>query len=128
MKCITLIVLVLRCWNARPHDQPPGWTEGNNRALQIVTDADEADVASPYHHPARDSIIAADAAGLPVKTFRHPKRFSLRAVWEPARMQPDQPSSPLTSLFSQAACLARPQSPMRDGNNNGVFDPGETLW
>ena len=39
-----------------------GFAEGNNRALQIVTDAMKLDVASPTITQARDSIIAADVA------------------------------------------------------------------
>ena len=40
-----------------------GWSVGNQRALQIVTDAMKLDVSSPTILQARDSIIAADNAG-----------------------------------------------------------------
>ena len=40
-----------------------GWAVGNQRALQIVTDAMKLDVSSPTILQARDTIIAADNAG-----------------------------------------------------------------
>jgi hypothetical protein len=40
-----------------------GWAAGNQRALQIVTDAMKLDVSSPTILQARDTIIAADNAG-----------------------------------------------------------------
>src|SRR5262249_56402640 len=40
-----------------------GWAVGNQRALQLVTDAMKLDPVNPTPTQARDSILLADAAG-----------------------------------------------------------------
>lgn len=102
-----------------------GWAVGNNRALQIVTDAMKLDVASPTIIQARDSIIAADNAGyggVDVVDIRN--GFATRGAGAGASVSG-------TSTVVESFAPAEVPGPITFsdvlGNNNGVAEPGEDL-
>jgi hypothetical protein len=102
-----------------------GWAVGNDRALQIVTDAMKLDVVSPTIIQARDSIIAADNAGyggVDVADIR--SGFATRGAGAGASVSG-------TSTVVESFAIAEVVGPITFsdvlGNNNGVAEPGEDL-
>ena len=91
-----------------------GFNTGNQRALQIVTDAMKLDPTSPTIIQARDSIIAADNAGFAgadVPDIR--SAFALRGVGAGASTTGHDLSLRSWSRFTRAARRARSRSPIR---------------
>jgi hypothetical protein len=102
-----------------------GWAVGNNRALQIVTDAMKLDVASPTLIQARDSIIAADNAGYggaDVVDIRN--GFATRGMGAGASVTG---TSTVVESFAPAEVPGPITFSDSLGNNNGVAEPGEDL-
>jgi hypothetical protein len=102
-----------------------GFAAGNDRALQIVTDAMKLDVVSPTIIQARDSIIAADNAGYggaDVADIRN--GFATRGAGAGASVTG-------TSTVVESFAIAEVAGPITFsdvlGNNNGVAEPGEDL-
>jgi hypothetical protein len=102
-----------------------GWAVGNNRALQIVTDAMKLDPINPTIIQARDSIIAADNAGYggaDVVDIRN--GFATRGAGAGASVSG-------TSTVVESFAPAEVPGPITFsdllGNNNGVAEPGEDL-
>jgi subtilisin-like proprotein convertase family protein len=110
--------------------QRMGWAAGNQRALQLVTDAMKLDPASPTLLQARDSIIAADCAGFAGADEQdiwagfatRGAGFSASTTGGTTAATDVIESFSVPNLtvgtitFSDAA-----------GNNNGGADPGETV-
>ncbi len=104
-----------------------GYAVGNERALQIVTDAMKLDVANPTILQARDSIIAADNAGFAgddVADIR--SGFAARGVGAGATTSGATLFTIDESFYPSSVAGAITFSDSL-GNNNGVADPGEDL-
>jgi hypothetical protein len=102
-----------------------GFAEGNNRALQIVTDAMKLDVASPTITQARDSIIAADVTGYGGADLSDIRSgFAARGLGAGASATGTTFLTISESLFPSSGPGLITISDER-GNNNGVVDPGE---
>ncbi len=106
-----------------------GWSVGNERALQIVTDAMKLDVSSPTIVQARDTIIAADNAayaGDDVRDIR--SGFAARGAGAGAT------TTLYSSLYFTIVESYYPSSAAGTitfsdslGNGNGIAEPGEDL-
>lgn len=104
-----------------------GWSVGNQRALQIVTDAMKLDVSSPTMLQARDSLIAADNAGFAgadVPDIR--SGFAVRGAGAGATVSGSTNLTVVESLYPSSAAGTITFSDSL-GNNNGVAEPGEDL-
>lgn len=104
-----------------------GYAVGNQRALQIVTDAMKLDGTSPTAIVARDQIIAADNAayaGEDVPDIR--SAFALRGMGAGASITGSSLFTVVESFYPSSAAGAITFSDSL-GNNNGVADPGEDL-
>jgi hypothetical protein len=103
-----------------------GWTVGNQRALQIVTDAMKLDVASPTLVQARDSILAADQAGF--------ASADVDDIWAGFATRGNGFGSSVTGTSTVTESFLTPNLVLgtvtfsdAGGNNNGFADPGETI-
>lgn len=106
-----------------------GYAAGNQRALQIVTDAMKLDGINPTAVIARDQIIAADNAayaGQDVPDIR--TAFALRGMGAGASIATYSTSyfTVVESFYPSSVAGAITFSDAL-GNNNGVADPGEDL-
>jgi hypothetical protein len=104
-----------------------GWAAGNQRALQIVTDAMKLDVSSPTILQARDTIIAADNAGFAgsdVVDIR--SGFATRGVGAGATIT-GSPFFTVGESFYPSSVAGTITFSDSLGNNNGVAEPGEDL-
>jgi hypothetical protein len=102
-----------------------GWAVGNDRALQIVTDAMKLDVASPTFIQARDSIIAADNAGFGgADMVDILNGFATRGAGMGASVSG---TSTVVESFAPAEIPGTITFSDSLGNNNGFADPGEDL-
>lgn len=102
-----------------------GFAAGNQRALQIVTDAMKLDPASPTFIQGRDSIIAADNAGFAgadVADIR--TAFAARGAGVIASVTG---TSTVVESFFPAEIPGTVTFTDILGNNNGVAEPGEDL-
>ena len=103
-----------------------GWAVGNQRALQIVTDAMKLDVASPTLVQARDSIIAADQAGFGGADVDDIwAGFATRGLGFGASVTGT--STVTESFLVPNLVLGAVTFSDAGGNNNGFADPGETI-
>ncbi|MBD0325710.1 MAG: M36 family metallopeptidase, partial [Pyrinomonadaceae bacterium] len=103
-----------------------GYAAGNQRALQIVTDAMKLDPASPTLIQARDSILAADCAG-----FNGEDELDIWAGFATRGMgfgATTTGTATVTQSFDLPN-LTLGTVTINDtaGNNNGAADPGETV-
>ncbi len=104
-----------------------GFNTGNQRALQIVTDAMKLDPSSPTIIQARDSIIAADNAGFAgadVPDIR--SAFALRGVGAGASTSGTTYFTIVESFYPSSAAGVITISDSL-GNSNGIAEPGEDL-
>ncbi|MFL6528232.1 MAG: M36 family metallopeptidase, partial [Chthoniobacterales bacterium] len=104
-----------------------GWATGNQRALQIVTDAMKLDVSSPTILQARDTIIAADNAGFAgddVPDIR--SAFATRGAGAGATVTGSTFLTVVESYYPSSAAGAITLSDSL-GNNNGIAEPGEDI-
>ena len=90
-----------------------GWAVGNQRALQIVTDAMKLDVSSPTIVQARDSIIAADNAGFAGDDVNDIRTGLPRAALARAHRPPARLILRSSNRFIRAAPRARSRFPIR---------------
>ncbi|HEX8069200.1 MAG TPA: M36 family metallopeptidase [Pyrinomonadaceae bacterium] len=110
--------------------QRMGWAAGNQRMLQIVTDAMKLDVASPTIIQARDSLIAADCAGFNGADEQDIwAGFAARgAGFGAATTGNTTAASDVTESFTTPNLnLGTVTFSDAAGNNNGAADPGETI-
>jgi hypothetical protein len=104
-----------------------GWAAGNQRALQIVTDAMKLDVASPTIIQARDSIIAADNAGFAGSDVIDIRNgFAARGAGAGASTTGSTNFTIVESFYPSSVAGSSSFSDSL-GNNNGVAEPGEDL-
>jgi hypothetical protein len=104
-----------------------GWTVGNQRALQIVTDGMKLDVSSPTIVQARDSIIAADNAGFAGNDVNDIRNgFAARGVGAGASTTGATNFTIVESFYPSSGAGTITFSDSL-GNNNGVAEPGEDL-
>jgi hypothetical protein len=105
-----------------------GYAAGNQRMLQITTDAMKLDVASPTLIQARDSIIAADNAGF--------GGADVNDIWAGFATRGEGYGASVTGTSTVTESFLTPNLILQTvtfsdagagGNNNGVADPGETL-
>ncbi len=104
-----------------------GFQAGNDRTLQIVTDAMKLDPASPTLIQARDSIIAADVAGFAGE--------DVDDIWTGFATRGMGFNSSITGSNVVVESFIAPNlilgaitfSDATTGNNNGFADPGESI-
>nr|MDQ2658795.1 M36 family metallopeptidase [Verrucomicrobiota bacterium] len=101
-----------------------GYAAGNDRAMQITTDAMKLDAASPTMVQGRDSIIAADNAGFAGADVPDIlQAFATRGMGTGATTN----GTNVVESFSIAVALQTVTINDSLGNNNGVAEPGEPL-
>src|SRR5262249_17531058 len=106
-----------------------GFTNGNQRALQVVTDGMKLDPVDPTFVQGRDSIIAADNAGFGGEDESDiRKAFALRGLGVDASTGPGS-SSEFAVVESFAVDVSLETVTFSDalGNANEVAEPGEQL-
>ena len=107
-----------------------GWAAGNDRVLQIVTDAMKLDVASPTLIQARNSIISADTAGFAGADLDDIwAGFAAMGMGFNASItnSASQPASVTESFITPNLILGNVTFSDAGGNNDGFADPGESL-
>ncbi|MEQ1763952.1 MAG: M36 family metallopeptidase, partial [Pyrinomonadaceae bacterium] len=115
-----------------------GWSDGNRRALQIVTDAMKLSPASPNFITGRDAVIAAARAGGSNADVEDVWRgFAIRGVGFSASIQALGGSSSgglgtirVTEAFDMPNLAILPEMTSSDtpgGDGDGVLEPGETV-
>ncbi|MFL6210762.1 MAG: M36 family metallopeptidase [Pyrinomonadaceae bacterium] len=110
--------------------QRMGWAAGNQRALQLVTDAMKLDPASPTILQARDSIIAADCAGFGGADEQDIwAGFATRGAGFGATTTGGTTAATDVVESFNVPNLTVGAVTFSDaaGNNNGAADPGETI-
>lgn len=102
-----------------------GFDAGNQRVLQIVTDAMKLDPANPTLLQARDSILAADAAGFGGADEDDIwAGFAARGIGTTAALSN---AATVVEGFDTNLPLTLTGAAEGIGNGNGFFDPGETV-
>jgi hypothetical protein len=104
-----------------------GYAAGNQRALQLVTDAMKLDPVDPTFFDGRDSLIAADNASF--------GGADVNDIWDGFAVRGMGFNSSYSFQTGIIESFTRPNllvsfasfSDATTGNNNGVADPGETL-
>lgn len=114
-----------------------GWAEGNRRTLQFVTDGMKLSPLSPTFISGRDAIIAAAlASGTPADVADMWAGFAVRGMGASASIQNaggvstgGTGTARVTESFASPNLEQAPQLGISDflGNNNGAFEPTETL-
>ncbi len=114
-----------------------GWAEGNRRILQFVTDGMKLAPLSPTIVSERDAIIAAGlASGTSEDVADMWAGFAIRGIGATASVQNVGGTSTggtgtarVTESFAAPNLFQTPQFGVSDflGNNNGAFEPGETV-
>ena len=114
-----------------------GWSEGNRKALQFVTDGLKLSPLSPTFVSGRDAIVAAGlASGTAEDVADMWAGFAIRGLGATASVQNVGGNSNggtgtvrVTESFSAPNLLQSPQFGVSDflGNNNGAFEPGEII-
>jgi subtilisin-like proprotein convertase family protein len=107
-----------------------GWAAGNQRALQLVTDAMKLDAASPTIIQARDSLLAADCASFNGADEQDIwAGFAARGAGFGATTTggTTAASDVTESFITPNLNLGNVTFSDAAGNNNGAADPGETI-
>ena len=114
-----------------------GWAEGNRRILQFVTDGMKLAPLSPTIVSERDAIIAAGlASGTSEDVADMWAGFAIRGIGATASVQNVGGTSTggtgtarVTESFAAPNLFQTPLFGVSDflGNNNGAFEPGETV-
>ena len=106
-----------------------GFSVGNQRALQVVTDGMKLDPADPNFVQGRDAIIAADNAGFGGEDESDIRRaFAVRGLGADASTAPATLSEyAVVESFAVDVVLGTVTFSDALGNGNGIPEPGEPL-
>ena len=114
-----------------------GWSVGNRRALQLVTDGMKISPLNPTFLQARDAIISAAIGSATTSTQLIEASdvwagFAIRGMGFSASIQnigSGSGDARVTEAFDRPNLLQLPNFTISDaqGDNDGIFEPGETL-
>ena len=104
-----------------------GWAAGNQRMLQLTTDAMKLDGANPTFLSGRDSLIAAaQAGGTAADVADIWAGFAVRGMGFSAAIT-DVVNGRVVEAFDLPHVFASSMDVVSDGNGNGRLDPGEVV-